>query len=175
MLWSLVMDFDQRSNSRLHEACKVFSCKNRVYYSACKRPDLMVRLVNSLDGRPCSIHVDKRSAILQELQQALQKCANVTFLKQHRVYWGDFGHVAASLEGLRWFRATSLDYAILLTGQCYPLVPIGDIENYLGELGGKSLIEHEAFPLPSRWHLLRVEFDRLLARLPFRLRGRLDV
>jgi glycosyltransferase involved in cell wall biosynthesis len=90
------------------------------------------------------------------------------------VYWGNFGHVAASLEGLRWFRATSLDYVILLTGQCYPLVPIGDIENYLGELGGKSLIQHEAFPLPSRGHLLRVEFDCLLARLPFRLRGRLD-
>jgi hypothetical protein len=97
----------------------------------------------------------------------------VTFLPQHKVYWGDFGHVAASLEGLRWVRSRNLDYAILLTGQCYPLVPIGEIEARLGQCGGKSFIQHEAFSLPCRSVLLKQELRRLFSRAPVPSRARL--
>lgn len=135
--------------------------------SAYKRPDLLERLVCALEGRPCSIHVDKNSSIFPDIHQALRRYENVTFLKQHKVYWGDFGHVAASLEGMHWFRTTHLDYAILLTGQCYPLVPIGYIEEHLGRLGGNSLIQHEAFPMPT--NLFQRDLDRLIAKLPLKL------
>jgi hypothetical protein len=135
--------------------------------SAYKRPELTERLVHALEGRPCSIHVDKKSSIRPDLERALGGLSNVTFLKQHQVSWGDFGHVAASLEGMRWFQTTDLDYAILLTGQCYPLLPMRHVEEALGRLGGKSLIQHEPFDIPADFILrdyglqLRYQLARL--------------
>ena len=118
--------------------------------SAYKRPDLLVRLVDSLAPNPVAIHVDKKSSIFEGLQKSLASYSNVTFLPRHTCYWGLFGHVQASIEGMKWFAGTGCDYAILLTGQCYPLKSNSDIALALDELQGKSVIETLRFPL-ERW------------------------
>lgn len=120
--------------------------------SAYKRPDLLIRLVKSLGANPVAIHVDKKSDIFDFLKSELSGLYNVTFLPRHTCYWGLFGHVLASLEGMKWFRTTSCDYAILLTGQCYPLKSNGEIEHLLSNLNGKSIIEFEKFPKPNWNH-----------------------
>lgn len=103
-----------------------------------------MRLVKSLGANPIAIHVDKKSNISDFLE--LGTLPNVTFLPRYTCYWGLFGHVLASLEGMKWFLNTSCDYAILLTGQCYPLKNNDEIENLLSNLKGKSVIEFEKFP-----------------------------
>jgi Core-2/I-Branching enzyme len=120
--------------------------------SAYKRPDLLIRLVKSLGSSPISIHIDKKSQIFYEINRRLGSLSNVTLLPRHVCYWGLFGHVQASIEGMKWFSKTSCDYAILLTGQCYPLISNDDIENELVLLGGKSLMETEKFPRPGWAH-----------------------
>jgi hypothetical protein len=112
-----------------------------------KRPDLVIRLVESLSPNPISIHVDKKSEIFDSLNEALGSHRNVTFLPRHTSYWGLFGSVRSNIEGMKWFVGTSCDYAISLTGQCYPLKSNDDIELELARLQGKSLIESKKFPV----------------------------
>ncbi len=114
--------------------------------SAYKRPDLLIRLVRVLDTSPIAIHVDRKSDIFDQVQAALASQANVTFLPRHDCHWGLFGHVKASLEGMTWFQRTPCDYAVLLTAQCYPVKTLREIGQDLGDLDGRSVIEHAAFP-----------------------------
>ena len=118
--------------------------------SAHKRPDLLIRLVESLSPNPISIHVDKKSDIFESLCKTLRSHTNVAFLPRHTSYWGLFGSVQSNLEGMKWFAQTSCDYAISLTGQCYPVKTNDDIELELTGLKGKSLIEAKKFPL-AEW------------------------
>ena len=118
--------------------------------SGYKRPDLLIRLVRALEGRPCAIHIDRKSPIFGEVAEALKDVPHVHFLPRHNCGWGSFGHVEASLKGLRWLRTMDCDYAVLLTGQCYPLRTINSIERSLMKLHGASIIDHKPFPHP-RW------------------------
>ncbi len=119
--------------------------------SGYKRPDLLIRLVRALEGRPCAIHIDRKSPIFGEVAEALKDVPqHVHFLPRHNCGWGSFGHVEASLKGLRWLRTMDCDYAVLLTGQCYPLRTIDSIERSLMKLHGASIIDHKPFPHP-RW------------------------
>ena len=117
--------------------------------SAYKNPLLLRRLVDALDGRRCAVHVDAKVEAAPFVA-ALSGRSDVAFLPRHACHWGLIGHVEASLEGLRWFLRTGLDHVVLLTGQCYPLRPIGEFEDWLAELGDRSVISHDAFPHP-RW------------------------
>jgi hypothetical protein len=118
--------------------------------SGYKRPDLLVRLVRALEGRPCAIHIDAKSPVFNEVSDGLKDALNVHFLSRHTCHWGLFGHVEASLKGLRWLRTTECDYVVLLTGQCYPLLTIETLERRLRALNGCSIIDHQPFPHP-RW------------------------
>lgn len=128
--------------------------------SAYKRPDLLIRLVRLLEGHPVAIHVDRKSDIFEEVQAALGSLPNITLLPRHVCHWGLFGHVRASLEGMKWFLGTSCDYAILLTGQCYPLKPQSEIERDLEDLGGRSVINFAAFP-KAEWQIDAGGYRRL--------------
>lgn len=128
--------------------------------SAYKRPDLLIRLVETLGTSPVAIHVDKKSDIFDHLKIKIGSRSNVTLLPRHVCYWGLFGHVAASIEGMKWFSDTSCDYAILLTGQCYPLKSNNHIEMELASLNGRSVIEIGKFPR-AKWQNDDGGFKRL--------------
>ena len=117
--------------------------------SAYKRPDLLFRLVTALENAPVAIHIDRKSDIFSAVQAPLQASRRTTLLRRHVCHWGLFGHVRASLEGMIWFLKTDADYAILLTGQCYPLKTQQEIEADLDDLAGKSIMETTAFPKPE--------------------------
>ncbi len=117
-----------------------------------KRPDLLIRLVDALGGAPIAIHIDRKSSIGPDVQARISTYDNVTLLPRHVCHWGLFGHVAGSLEGLKWFAGLSADYAVLLTGQCYPVKPLPVIEAAIGNLGGRSMIEIAAFPKAEWLH-----------------------
>jgi len=121
--------------------------------SAYKNPTQLIHLVRQLNTRTSSffIHIDKRSdqEIFDEVVQAFDDWPNVHFLNRHRCYWGGFGHVQATLKGIsEIFRIqTAFDYAILLTGQDYPIKTNDHIQAFFQQHNGKSFIEF--FPLPT--------------------------
>lgn len=124
--------------------------------SAYKLPDLLVRLVRRLDGPRASfhIHVDANTSweVYHRMEQPLADRPNVRFLPRHACRWGDFGHVRASLKGIRVALEAKPppDYVVLLTGQDYPLVSNDEIAARLGAANGRAFMEH--FPLPDdRW------------------------
>jgi len=114
--------------------------------SGYKRPDLLVRLVRVLEGRPCAIHIDAKSPIFEEVVEALRDVPNVHYLPRQKVNYPMFGLVEPTLKGLRWLQTTDCDYALLLTGQCYPLRTIESIERCLPALNGISIIDYHSLP-----------------------------
>jgi Core-2/I-Branching enzyme len=102
----------------------------------------------------------------------------VHFLERHACHWGGFGHVRASLKGIDALLSsgTRFDYAILLTGQDYPIKSNRYIGRFFETQHPTSFMA--ASPLPSaswspRGGLDRIEYAHLRlyghhARLPLR-------
>lgn len=120
--------------------------------SAYKLPKLLVRLVQRLDGPATRfyVHVDAKTpdAVYRQMVLPLAGHTNVRFLPRNVCRWGDYGHVRASLEGLRAGLADGpFDYAVLLTGQDYPIATNRAIARTFAESDGAVYMSH--FPLPS--------------------------
>ena len=120
--------------------------------SAYKYPEQLIRLIDRLATGDAQflVHIDKRtdSATFQRMVAGAERIASVRFLKRHTCYWGGFGHVAATLEGIRALVSNEIEYeyAILLTGQDYPIKSNAHIQRYLRERHGQLFMEY--FPLP---------------------------
>jgi hypothetical protein len=118
-----------------------------------KLPEQLVRLVRKLqtDAATFLIHIDKKTdeVTFKKMEKSLGNFDNVHFLKRHVCYWGAFGHVAATLEGIRKIITLELDYdyVTLLTGQDYPIKSNDYIQKVLRNSDKRSFIEY--FPLPS--------------------------
>jgi Core-2/I-Branching enzyme len=120
--------------------------------SAYQHAEHLSRLVRRLydPGASFFIHVDKKTdrRVFSEMLESLGTVPRVRFLKRHTCYWGGFGHVAATLEGIGDILATGtrFDYAVLLTGQDYPIKPNSYIKAFLAAHEGKLFLHY--FPLP---------------------------
>jgi hypothetical protein len=123
--------------------------------SAYKNPEQLIRLIRRLNTDTSSflVHVDKRAdkGVYCQIVSGISDLLNVYLLKRHKCYWGDFGHVRATIKGIdELFNGNiPFDYVILLTGQDYPLKSNVQIEEFFKEHEGKSFIEY--FPLPSAY------------------------
>lgn len=143
--------------------------------SAYKLPALLVRLVRRLDvpGTTFLIHVDAKTpdSVYREMAEPLAAMPNVRFLPRHVCYWADFGHVRATLKGLRELIAwgAPFDQVALLTGQDYPLKSNEEIAATLAGAGDRVFMR--CFPLPSD-HWTDGGMDRIENR-HFRIRERL--
>ena len=119
-----------------------------------KEPDQLVRLVRRLDDPSSSffVHIDRYAddAIFDAAHGPLAGSPNVRFLPRRRCSWGGFGMVDAALEGLAAVGADGHDFAVLLSGQDYPLRRPDEIHEFLGARRGTSFFEHFAVP-SDRW------------------------
>jgi hypothetical protein len=126
-----------------------------VYLILChKQPQQVKRLVERLQGNNVSfvIHVDKRSGDMQDtLERMLLPVRHVTYAKRFRCYWGRFNIVRATLSCMRIARDISFDYAVLLSGQDYPLKSNEEIESFLSRESGKEFIESFSLIDSNRW------------------------
>lgn len=121
-----------------------------------KLPEQVVRLVKKLNTSDATffIHVDKKTpaSSYREMTEALASFENVHFLKRYAIYYGDYNHVRATLEGIR--RLVELcipfDYVVLITGQDYPIKSNRQIETFLHDSGQKSFMEYFSLP-DERW------------------------
>lgn len=140
----------------------------------------IVRLVRAL-ATPSStfvVHVDRRAgpALRGEIEALLDGAADLAFVEPHRCYWGGFGMVRAALKGLDALvgRNDPFDYAVLVSGQDYPLRPASEIESFLRDAGRSSFLNAFPLPRPDGWGprggLDRVEDWHLVNRRALHLR-----
>ena len=149
--------------------------------SAYKNPEHLGRLIRRLYTGPettFTVHVDSKTddGVYEAMRTAVRDL-DVVFLPRHACHWGGFGHVRASLKGLRAVveGGSDPDYVILLSGQDYPIKPNSYIREFLGRGEGRSFFLH--FPLPTenwsnggldrfrRWHW---RYRRFHLSLPLR-------
>lgn len=137
-------------------------------------PDQLVRLVRRLNTPSALflIHINRRSddAVLETARAGLAELDNVVFLRRHKLYWGGFGHVGATIEAIDELdrRSTHFDYVALLTGQDYPIKPVSVIERTLAQSGGRSFMAYDRLPggwedgmkRITRWHERRLGVPR---------------
>jgi Core-2/I-Branching enzyme len=150
--------------------------------SAYKLPAQLERLLRRLaaPGVTLAVHVDKktRGAAWDEM---MSRCRDldVVWLPRHRSQWGGFGHVRATLKGIDHVveNGVPFDYAVLLTGQDYPLRPPAEIARVLGEAEGRSFMRNIELPWDpwgprggldrvEDWHV--ITYRRLHVALPLR-------
>jgi hypothetical protein len=150
--------------------------------SAYKNPGQLSRLVHRLHTGPetrFAIHVDRKTdaRVHAAMRDGLRDLDGVAFVPRHACHWGGFGHVRATLKGIREVlgRGWDPDYLILLSGQDYPIKPNAYIREFLERADGRSFFLH--FPLPTenwahggvdrfrRWHW---RYRRLHVWLPLR-------
>jgi hypothetical protein len=120
-------------------------------------PHQVARLVGALRDRDNSffIHVDKRAEpqVHRTLLARLGDDASVQFVPAHACYWGSFGIVEATIEGIRTLieSGTLFERLILLSGQDYPIKPQRYIKAFLERQDNQQFIE--SFPLtePNKW------------------------
>lgn len=148
--------------------------------SAFKQPEQLVRLILRLntDTATFFIHIDRKSAqeVYDRALAGTLQLPNVTFLKRYRCYWGGFGHVQATMEGIKEIikRNIQYDYVILLTGQDYPIKTNRQIQDFFDANRGRLFINHFALPTEEweggglqrvqlwhfRWHHRHYAFPR---------------
>lgn len=152
--------------------------------SAYQLPAQLERLLRRLKAPDVhfAVHVDRktRRAVYEEMV-ARTRDLDVAFLPRHMSHWGGFGHVRTTLKGIDHFvtERVPFDYAVLLTGQDYPLRSPAAIAGDLGAARGRSFMNH--WPLPyapwgdrdgldriEDWHV--VTFGRRHLALPLRRR-----
>lgn len=120
--------------------------------SAYKYPEQLIRLIDRLntDRTHFFVHLDKKTddRIYFYLIDRLKHLSNVRFLERHKCYWGDFGHVNASIKGIKeiFKNNISFDYAVLLTGQDYPIKSNIQIETFFKQNEKKSFMQYFSLP-----------------------------
>ena len=137
--------------------------------SAYKYPQQLIRLIRRLHNSQASIfiHIDRKTdeREYEDVVQAIGHMPDVYFLKRYHCYWGEFGHVQATREGIKQLieRAIPFDYAILLTGQDYPIKTNRQIVDFLRQSSGTSFMDYFSLPHEEwqygglnrieRWHI----------------------
>ncbi|MBE9609771.1 beta-1,6-N-acetylglucosaminyltransferase [Chitinilyticum piscinae] len=88
-------------------------------------PQQLGRLVARLaaPGVRCYLHIDANTddATFARMCSAAEAAGDVRFIARRPCRWGGFSLVAATLDLLRAARADGCDWAVLLSGQDYPL------------------------------------------------------
>lgn len=147
-------------------------------------PEQLARLVQRLDEGDARfyVHVNKLTddETFEAMKQALGGRDNVVWLPRVACYWGGFSLLEATLVGIEGILASGdlPDYAILLSGQDYPLRPPREIEAFLDARRGRNFLHH--FRLPAEWwageggglnrvrypYFERIRYKTRLLRLP---------
>lgn len=150
--------------------------------SAYKLPAQLERLIRRLaaPGVVFAVHVDRKSPrnVYNEMVARTQDL-DVHFVPRHVSHWGSFGHVRATLKGIEHLvcEKVPFQYAVLLTGQDYPLRSPVAIEETFLQAEGRSFMNHWSLPRAAwghrggldrieDWHL--ITYRRLHLALPLR-------
>lgn len=114
-----------------------------------RSPRQVARLVGRLSTPEDAVfvHVD-RKADLEPFRKVFAELPTPPILVRPRVrqYWSTYGHVKATLRGIRAVLRTgrSFSHIILLTGQDYPIRSTAEIQRFFADAQGRSYISWSA-------------------------------
>jgi hypothetical protein len=149
-----------------------------------QRPSQLERLVDQLSSPRSSfyIHVSARTKneIYAAMRKGLDGRGNVHWVDRVPAYYAGFSLVRAMLAGLAEIARSQPmpSHVVALSGQDYPLRPADEIEGFLAQHVGESLLEH--FPIPTDrwadedrglrriryWHFERIHYRTRILRIP---------
>lgn len=146
---------------------------------------LITTLRRQLPDSPLIVHHDKFRSALDA--QALTAVGNTHLLTSAEpIVWGDLSLVEATWRSLHWMAAeVEFDWAVVMSGQDYPIKRLDHLPDYLANTGADALIEAQPIgdlPTPTmrrimcRRYLYQYRPARVLwpaARLPDQLWGNL--
>jgi hypothetical protein len=116
-----------------------------------RAPEQLALLMSALHHRHVRVyvHLDRRIPS-DPFSEALEAAGSrgVVLLPRYDGRWGGVGIVDAALSGLTQGVADGCDYFILLSGQDFPLRPMGEIVAFVREAGSRSYVDHFALPAP---------------------------
>ena len=108
--------------------------------------DLICTLLKDPEAK-IVLHVDAKYKIalpesLGNIRQYLNQ--RLYLAERTHVEWGEWGMIEASLNCFDTLYKNNIDYdyAILLSGACYPIKPYQDLKRFLEESNNTSFIEH---------------------------------
>lgn len=123
------------------------------------KPRQLIKLINALknDNLTCFvIHYDSRASDC-EYKELIDEFSNNPYIyfveKRVKCFWGDFSLVEATLECMKCLEENNItyNYAVLLSGQDYPIKSNGEIFQFFQENYGSEFIECEKFPVKKWW------------------------
>jgi len=163
----------------------------KIFYfiSAYKEPENIIRIVNILDMDSFFyIHFDKdKSENFKAWKEQIEsgcKTKNLKIVSEFACKWAGFGIVDATLSAMRFFEATSYDYFINLTGECYPLKSNNEISKTLEQnvgfltywklpyegwyMGGLDRLNYRYYQFPKKAYpyVRIIRIPRLRKKLP---------
>jgi hypothetical protein len=121
---------------------------------AYNRATQLKRLIERLSASSSTfcVHIDQKMDItpFREALSGLTSPESLTWVKRETCYWGDFGRVAATLNGLSHLLTQNarFDYVFLLSGQDYPIKPLTQIQQYLSQHWGQNFVRYFEMPAP---------------------------
>jgi len=109
-----------------------------------RSPEQVARLVGRLStpGDRVFVHVDRRQDIAPFAAAFARLPQPPALVRRRPVRWGGWGHVAATLAGLRAvLRAPErFSHIVLLTGQDYPIRSTAEIQAFFAQHAGQSFL-----------------------------------
>jgi hypothetical protein len=118
-------------------------------------PPMVRRLISALDGVDIFLHCDRKApgSYLAEMLDGAGTC--VRLVPRRRTSWASWSLVEAELAGLRMaLDQTAAEHLVVLSGSCYPLVSVAELEEELSHWRGLSRLQ--LLPLPHRgWDTAR--------------------
>lgn len=132
-----------------------------------KSPAQVIRFISHLVSHSSVVllHVDRimPKDDFYEIKNFANHHENVILLKRNFSNWGSIGLVRASLAGLALAEEAGCKYAILLSGQDYPIKPLSSFMEYLENADGASFMEYKKLPQQAwienhenrykKWHI----------------------
>ncbi len=129
---------------------------NLVYFIiAHKNPQQLAKLINGLlsGNTYIIIHIDKKSKIDEFLFIREMQPGHIFFIENRRnIIWGGISQVNATLEMIKFALEQNIqfEYAILISGQDFPILTQEGIRKFLNKRKGKNFIDYNRLPF-HRW------------------------
>ena len=106
-------------------------------------------------GATFAVHVDARSGdeVMEPLRAYAAAHEDVLLAKRQRCYWGTYALVEATLGCVDALLSSGrpFDYAVLLSGQDYPVKSPARIAKFFEERNGTEFIEAFTLDMDNRW------------------------
>jgi hypothetical protein len=118
-------------------------------------PSMVRRLIGALDGVDVFLHCDRKAPDAYVKEMTADAGPRVRLVPRRRTAWASWSLVEAELDGLAMaLDRSAAEHLIVLSGSCYPLVSVPELEEELTHWRGLSRLRLVPLPHPG-WNTPR--------------------